>query len=59
MSDIRLEAQKIMNKEFQNITGKVKSSLQRLKRLALIALGIYVIVMIGRFVYKIFILASK
>jgi len=48
-----------MNKEFQNITDKMKSSLARWKRLVLVALSIYVVVMIGRFVYKFFELMSK
>ena len=54
-----LRAERLMNKEFQNITVEVKSSLIRWKRLALLGLGIYVITMIGRFVYKFFMLMAK
>lgn len=48
-----------MTAELQNISKKVKFFLKRLKRLLLIALSIYVIVMMGRFVYKIFMLMTK
>jgi hypothetical protein len=48
-----------MTEELQNISEKAKSFLKRLKRLLLIALSIYVIVMMGRFVYKGFMLMTK
>ena len=48
-----------MNEELKSISEKVKFSLKRLKRILLIALSIYVIVMIGRFAYKVFMLTIK
>jgi hypothetical protein len=48
-----------MNEEVRKITEKVKSSLARWKRLVLLVLSIYVITIIGRFVYRIITLMEK
>jgi hypothetical protein len=42
-----------------DLIEKVKSSFARVKRLVFIALSIYVIVMLGRFIYKIYQMVSK
>jgi len=42
-----------------DLIEKVKSSFARVKRLVVMALSIYVIVMLGRFIYKIYQMVSK
>jgi hypothetical protein len=45
-----------MNNDFM---AKVKSSFARFKRLVFIALSIYVVIMLGRFIYTVFRMVSK
>jgi hypothetical protein len=48
-----------MNKQAGIISEKLKSSFVRWKRVVLLALSIYVIAMIGRFLYKLITLMGK
>jgi hypothetical protein len=48
-----------MNKQSWIISEKLKTSFVRWKRMVLLALSIYVIAMLGRFVYKLITLMGK